>query len=452
MSGRFVVPVPGSSTPVRFPPIARHELSNGMSVWTIVQPDIPAFTAMLVIRCGTAGDPPDRPGLASVTSDLLDEAAGDRDAIQIADALARMGAELEVDTGPDATSITVRALTRSLEPALALVADLVLRPRFDDADFRRVRELRVNRLKQLSRSAGAMADRTFMTALFRQHPYGHGALGTTAALERTTVDDARRFWEANYSPQAATLVVGGDVRLPDVISAAQRTLGEWRGSMPPATAGPVATMRSEPGPVLFVERHGAPQAEVRIGHAGPSRRTDAYHALVTLNAVLGGQFTSRINQRLRQEKGFTYGARTSFEFRVHGGVFSCETSVQADASAEAVADVLGEFAQVRVPGAMTPEELARAKASLTRGYVRHFETAGQLVRAASQLALHGLPDDTFDRFVASVDALSAEAVREAAERFIRPDLASIVVVGDSDVSGRTLEDVGRPVVVTSPEF
>lgn len=213
----------------------------------------------------------------------------------------------------------------------------------------------------------------------------------------------------------------------------------------------VATTRHE-GSVWFVARPGATQAELRVGHLGPPRHVNEYHALVTLNAVLGGQFTSRINLRLRQEKGVTYGARTSFEFRAHGGVFSCDTSVQASATAEAIEDVLEEFRRIRGESAVEADELERARASLTRGYIRHFETASQLARSATQLALYNLEDDTFDRFVDRVNGVTAADLQQAAARFVRPDDAAIVCVGSPEVCGPALESLGRPVQSVVPEF
>jgi zinc protease len=170
-----------------------------------------------------------------------------------------------------------------------------------------------------------------------------------------------------------------------------------------------------------------------------------------LNALLGGQFTSRINRRLREEKGVTYGARTSFDFRRLSGSFSCDSSVQADATAVAVSDVLAEYEDIR-HGGITADELAHAQASLTRGYVRHFETTGQIVRGAAQMVTYDLPEDVFDRFVPSVEAVSGADVQAAAQSFIRPADATIVVVGDAAVCQEPLEALGRGLTVTSAEF
>ena len=451
MTLRFDPPRPGASMAVRFPPIARHVLPNGLEVWSVARAATDVVTMLVVIARGTSDDPPGRHGLASLTGDLLDEGAGALDAIGLAEALARLGSQLEIDVGPDATTLTVTALGRRFAPSLALLADVLVRPRLAAADFARVRELRLNRLRQISQAPGTVADRTYVSALFGAHPYGHGAMGTTASLEAMSLEDARAFWTRLYAPSVATLIVGGSLALDEVMRAVEGSLGTWAAAEAPPAAAAVPSAPPDPR-IFLVDRPGAPQAELRIGHVGPPRSTAAYHALVTLNALLGGQFISRINRSLREEKGITYGARTSFGFRRVAGTFACETSVQADRTALAVNEILNEFGAIRKEGAVLPPELARAKASLTRGYVRHFETEGQLVRAAAQLATYGLDDRTFDRFVPLVSAVTAADVQESAAAHVRPDDSSIIVVGDAASCLAPLEALGRPVVATTPAF
>jgi predicted Zn-dependent peptidase len=451
MTLRFDPPRPGASMAVRFPPIVRDQLPNGLDVWSVARSSTEVVTMLVVIARGTSDDPAGRHGLASLTGDLLDEGAGERDAIGLAEALARLGSQLEIDVEPDVTTLTITGLGRQFVPSLELLADVIVRPRLATADFARVRELRLNRLRQISQSPSTVADRTYVAALFGAHPYGHGALGTTGSLETMALDDAREFWTRMYAPSTATLIVGGDVPADVVMKTADRVFGRWSaGPSPPPAAVPPA-VPADPR-VFLVDRPGAPQAELRIGHIGPRRSTEAYHALVTLNALLGGQFISRINRSLREEKGITYGARTSFGFRRVAGTFACETSVQADQTALAVVEILSEFAAIRVEDAVLPPELSRAKASLTRGYVRHFETEGQLVRAAAQLATYDLDDRTFDRFVPLVSAVTADEIQRAATEHVRPADASIVVVGDAASCLAPLEALGRIVVPTAPAF
>jgi len=451
MSERFELPRLGPPTVVRFPEVRRDVLSNGLRLWTIPQADMPVVTAALIVDGGTATDPAQLPGLASLVADLADEGAGGRDAIQLADTLARLGSLLEVEAGPDVTTISITTIGKNLVPALALAADVVIRPHLAETDLERVRELRLSRLRQLSRVPAAAADRAFLASVFGSHPYGHGALGTTQALETITLDDTREFWHRHVVPARSTLVIVGGISDAEAASAALDTFGPWTAASP-ARAEPEVGPMPPDRRLLVVDRPDAPQSEVRVGHLGPSRATPEYHALLTLNAVLGGQFTSRINRNLRETRGITYGARTSFDMRRRGGTFTCETSVQADRTAEAVTEVLAEMQAIQRDEAVVGEELHAAKASLTRGYVRHFETAAHLLRAAAQLVTYDLDEDTFDRFVPFIEAVGSDDLARAAQTFLRPDDTTIVVVGDASLIGTSLETAGREIVHATPEF
>ena len=452
-ASRFDLPAIGGSSPIMFPPISRDRLPNGLGLWSIAHTSVPVVTAQILLRCGAADDPHGRPGVAGMTADMLDEAAGTRDAIELAEAFARLGSSLTIEVGADVTTLGVTSLARHFPAVLALLADVVIRPRFEPTDLERVRELRLSRLRQLSSTAGASADRTFFHAVFGPHPYGHGVLGTTASLQEIALDDVRAFHATQYRPGGAILVVAGDLDRSTIVDAAAAAFGSWPAGTRPEAASPGGAPDAPASTgVLFVARPRATQSELRVGHGGPARDVDAYHALLTLNAALGGQFSSRLNSILREKKGLTYGVHTAFDFRRAAGTFACETSVQADGTAVAIADILAEFEAIRVDGSLTDDELDRAKAALTRGYVRHFETADQLVRAAVQLAVHGLDDRTFDRFVPLVEGVSVADAVAAARRFIHPDRATVVVVGDPDVCRAPIEALGRAVTIATPEF
>jgi zinc protease len=450
MADRFELPLPGPSAALRFPAIEREELANGLRVWFLPHAGVPAVSAALIIAGGTAGDPPDRPGLAGLVADLADEGAAGRDAIALADAFSRLGGRIELEVGPDVTAMSITSLSRFLTPVFTLAADIIARPHLAETDLTRVRELRTSRVRQLSRSAAAAADRVFLGAVLAGHPYGHGALGTTRSLEAVSLQQAREFWASTFAPRRATLVVAGEAPASEVMSAAAAAFGSWSSGAGELAPVPAPVVRDDPR-VLVVDRPGAPQSELRVGHLGPAREVDDYHALVTLNAVLGGQFTSRINRNLRETRAITYGARTSFDMRRAGGTFACDTSVQGDATATAVREMLAEMRNIQDDGSVSGEELEAAKASLTRGYVRHFETAAHLVRAMTQLVTYGLDPGVFDRFVPEVDAVTSADLTRVARRFLRPDAATIVVAGEARHT-EPLADLGREIVTVVPEF
>ncbi|MEZ5317877.1 MAG: pitrilysin family protein [Vicinamibacterales bacterium] len=450
MSTRFDLPQPGAPTAVHFPPIARETMPGGLRVWSIPAPAAPLAAVLLVVEHGSARDPEDQPGLVGLTADLMDEGAGNLDAIAVADAFMRLGTHLEIEVAPDVTTFGLTALTRVLPEALALLADVVIRPRLEARDFDRIRDLRLNRLRQLSRSPSAVANRVFNGAVFAAHPYARGTLGTTVALRTLSADDTRAQWAEGFERAGATLVVAGDVTLDAIRPVVERTFGTWGGGRP-RTPLPAVSLAGGDAAVLLVDRPGASQSELRVGHSGPPRRTEAYFTLLTLNAVLGGQFSSRINRNLRETRGVTYGARTAFEFRRAGGSFGCDTSVQSDATADAIAEILREFETIRSEP-VGEDELALARSSLTRGYVRNFETAVQLGRAGAQLAVHDLGSETYDDFVPIVGRQRTADLAAAAHAYLQPDRSTIVVVGDRETIQPSLAALGRPVRVVTPEF
>jgi len=453
LTSRFVMPAMGAPSRIAFPPIERRTLSNHAQVWAIHHNEVAVVTVVLVVPVGSAHDPAALPGLAGVMADMLDEGTERHDAIGLAEALAGLGSELSIDVAPDVTTFTLTTLSRFMEPALALLGDVIRRPRLREDDLTRVCELRLNRLRQLRSSASAVADRAFLGAAFGSHPYGHGTLGTSAAVARVTIDDVRAFHARAMQPAGATLIIAGDTEPEAAFRAAERQLGDWQAA-PQASGLATVARPSSPGPsrVLVLDRPGAPQTEVRVGHLGPARHDGEYHTLVTLNALLGGQFSSRINLNLREARGLTYGARTSFDFRVTSGTFSCETNVQGDATPLVVSEILSEFEGVGGSRPVGAEELDRAKSSITRGYVRQFETSGQLALAAARLATFDLPADTFDRFVPDVESVTPAAITSAAQAHIRPADALIVLVGDASGWKATLESLGRPVEDAEVEF
>lgn len=448
---RTRLPPVGPQAPFRFPQIVKHTTAGGLRIWTVEHRSVPVVTAVLLLAVGSAADQADTPGLASLTGDMLDEGSGDRSALEVNDALARMGAQFDTEVGPDATLLTLTTLTRFREPALALLADIVTRPRFDRHEFDRVRDLRANRLLQLRDLPGAVADRGFAALLYPNHPYGHLAIGTEEALQRLTLEDVRTFHGQAYRPSDATLIVVGDGTHQELLDAAAAAFGGW-SDLPATPAIDAALARVHRPPerqersIAVIDRPSSAQSELRIGHVAAPRSTPDYHALVVLNMVLGGQFVSRINMNLREDKGYTYGARTSFEFRRGPGPFQLQVSVQTAVTADAIREVLTELEAIRTTRPVTDAELDLARAALTRGYPRNFETAEQIARSAAQLALYDLSDDYFERFVPTVAALELETITRVAREHLHPGRLMTLVVGDRAVVEPTLAtlDLGSP--------
>ena len=341
---RSRLPAPGPSPSIRFPPVHRRRLANGLEVRAVAHANVPVVSAVLVVRGGTSADPAGREGLAAFTADLLDEGSGGRTALQVADELARYGADLDVDVGPDATLVAITTLTRFARPALTLLAEMAILPNLADADIGRVRKLRLERLRQLRDHAPALAERALARVLYGTHPYGHLSLGSESSLAETTGDDLRAFHAGAFVPAQSTVIIVGDAAVADLVDLVDLAFGAWEPKPSPMAVETDAGLRPPPPTpdprLAVVVRPAAAQSELRIGHLCASRSTPDYHALVVLNMILGGQFVSRVNMNLRQDKGYTYGVRTGFDLRRGLGPFVLQTSVQTDVTANAIREAL----------------------------------------------------------------------------------------------------------------
>jgi predicted Zn-dependent peptidase len=464
---RSRLPEPGAVRRFTFPSIAKSVLRSGLHVWSVRHASVPVATFVLLLRRGSANDPAGKEGLAALTVDMLDEGSGHRTAIEMHEALAKVGAQFDTDVGADAAAATMTALGRFADRGLTLVADMVARPALTEADFQRVRQLRLHRLTQLRDVPGAVADRTFIRLLYGRHPYGHTSMGTEMSLAALTVDDVRSFHAQSIRPDVATLVAVGAFDHAQIERMAADAFAGWEsaaggvgaldGSRQRVDALGGASLDGVPdgaARLFVVPRPGAPQSELRIGHVAVARATPDYHPLVAANMILGGQFISRINLNLREDKGFTYGARTAFDFRRMPGPFSLQASVETAATARAIEESIGEIAAIRGPRPATAEELALGIAALTRGFARNFETAEQIARAATQIALYDLPDDYFVQFVPNVERVTTSDVTRAAAEHLNPARLVTLVVGDLESIGDDLKQLGLgdPVVLSAESF
>ena len=454
---RSKLPEPGSSPSFTFPSIEKSVLPGGLRVWSVRHTAVPLVSFMLLLRSGSATDPAGKEGLAALAADMLDEGSGERSAIEMHEAIARIGAQFDTDIGSDAAMVAITSLAKFADRSLRVLGDIVARPALREGDFSRVRQLRLHRLTQLRDVPSAVADRTFIRLLYGPHPYGHTPIGTENTVATLTIDDVRRFHAEAMRPTAATLLAVGDCDHGEVEKIAVEAFDGWSaaaGGTHSAEAVPVSAAVAHPARLIVVPRAGAPQSELRIGHVAAARNSPDYHALVAANMVLGGQFVSRINLNLREDKGFTYGARTAFDFRRMPGPFALQVSVQTAATARAIEESIGEIAAIRGPRPVSSDELALGVAALTRGYARNFETAEQIARAATQIALYDLPDDYFAEFVPRVEGVTADDVTRVSAQHLDPSRLTTLVVGDYDTIANDLGrlELGIPSVLSADVF
>jgi len=430
-------PTPGEPRPFQFPAFERRTLANGLSVIAIDLPGRALVTASLVLPSGAVDEPLAQAGVTSLMSRALTEGTKHHDAIGLTEAAERLGASLHAESGWDGLSISVEVPAERLGPALGLAAEVAMEPTFPEADVSRMRDERLNDLLQAKADPRRRADDAFVRTIYADgSSYGRPSGGTEATVPGLDAAACAALHARRFDPTRMTLIVGGDLRGfdgdGDVWSIAESRFGAWapNPAAEPASTPSVAAARTD-RIVRVIHRPGSVQTEIRVGHVGLPRLIPDFHAVSVMTAILGGLFNSRLNRKLREEKGYTYGAGAGFDLRRGAGPFAVRAAVNTEVTVAAVEDMLAELDRMRAtPPA--PDELKIARDYLVGVFPLRFETPPAVVGALAGLVIHGLPWDELDRYRPAIDAVTEEDVQAAAASHIRPDELAIVLVGDAD--------------------
>ena len=437
-------PRPGPPRAYEFPAVATDRLANGLTILVADLPGRPLISASVVIRGGASGEPVSDGGSTVLAARALTEGTERYDAIALVEAGERLGASIHADAGWDALSVTVDVPAARLEPALELVAEVLLRPTFPGPEVERLRDERLNDLLQAQADPRRRAEQAFAATIYSPiSPYHRPSGGTRETVERLTPDHLRRAYARALDPRQATLIVAGDLAGQHILPLAERLFGRWTAA-DAGVAEPFAivdTRASDRRIVHVVHRPGSVQTEIRIGHRGLARRIPDFHAVSVMSAILGGLFNSRLNSKLREEKGYTYGAGAGFDMRRGAGPFAARAAVNTEVTVPAVTDMLGELTAMRDTQVKT-SELAAARDFLVGVVPLRFETAGAVVGALSGLAVHGLDIDELVSYRERIESVDVDAVGAAARAHLDVDGAAIVLVGDVEAFGEALEAAG----------
>jgi zinc protease len=443
-------PAPGTPRPYEFPPVRTSRLGNGLTVMIADLPGRPLVSATIILPVGAADEPPELAGATVLMARALSEGTQRYDAVALTEASERLGASLHAEAGWDALSAGVEVPASRLEPAMDLLAELLLRPTFPAGEVERLRDERLNDLLQAQADPRRRADEAYIGTIYAAtSPYHRPSAGTretVAGLDREAL--AARHARI-LDPARATLVVAGDLGDTDVLAIAERLLGGWQAADGASRA--VAEVDASPAGVgrvvRVVHRPGSVQTEIRIGHPGLPRRIPDFHAVSVMSSILGGLFNSRLNMQLREAKGYTYGAGAGFDLRRGAGPFTARAAVNTEVTVPAIVDTLAELERMRTDP-VSDAELAAARDFLVGVFPLRFETPGAVAGALTGLAVHGLPLDELVDYRARIEAVDVAAVSAAAQAHLHVDEASIVLVGDVDAFGPALEaaDLGRIVI------
>ena len=421
-------PSAGSPKALKLPPVQKLALSNGLPLILVEMREVPSIEIALVVKAGAASDPLNRIGVAAMTAEMLDEASGGRDALAIADALELLGADLRTSCTWDATTLRLHVPAARFGAALLTLSDVAMRPAFRQKDLDRLRREALTDLLQARDDPRRLASFALSRAVFGEgHRYGLPLRGDATSLAGLRIGDLRNFHNKQFRPENAAIVVVGAIDAGTLLPLLEKAFGTWQkgGAPAPQVADAPQTAGRQ---VWIVDRPGAAQSAIRVGRVGPSRATPDYHALEVLNTLLGGSFTSRLNDNLREQHGYSYGANSRFEYRRAVGLFVAASDVFTPVTADALREFMSELVRIRTPA--KKDEIERARGYLAASYAQDFETTRQVASKLAEQFSFGLLDDEFTSFVPKVMNVDAKLVQKAAGLAIDPGNLAIVIVGD----------------------
>jgi zinc protease len=417
-------------------------LSNGIEVVAVKREVAPIVAMNLILRTGSDHEGAARAGLASLTAEMMDEGAGDRAALEITEALERLGADLFLGAGRDGSQLTLQVPTTEFRAALDIASDIVLRPRMGTSDWERVLSDRLTALGQRRDQPESVADLVAALTLYGpEHPYGRPVEGFEETVRALVLDDVRKFHEQFWRPNNAILALAGDFDITTMKADLERAFGTWAPSpIPVAPPSPVFPALPR---LSMVDRPGAPQSVVRVIGPGTFRHAPDRPALSMLNIILGGSFTSRLNFTLREKKGYTYGAGSSFSTYRRPSAFTARSSVFSEVTAPAVTDFLTEIGRMRTDD-IEPQEITKARASLLGRTAESLSTASGTAATFAEIGLYELPIDEPARFISKIASTTAADLKALAARYLNPDQLGIVIVGDRATVEPKLREIGLP--------
>jgi len=423
-------PQGGAPRAYAFPAVHRARLANGLGVAVARLPRLPLVTVLALVDAGAVCDSAGAEGTASLTALGLAEGTTGRDGVALTEQFELLGTGLGVGCDWDSAMVYVTVTPARLERVLALLAEALTAPAFGERDVERLKTERLAELLQQQAEPRGLANDKFAEFLFAERSrYSVPAGGSANSVRRLSADRLRGFHRERYVPGATTLIFAGDVEAEHAIALTERVLDTWRG-VPPATCAVDDRTNGRARRVCVVNRPDAPQTELRVGHRGVRRRHPDYFPILVMNALLGGLFSSRINLNLRERNGFTYGARSAFDWRRHEGPFVVSTAVRTDVTDAAAREILREIATLRTEP-VGDDELSLATAYLDGVFPIRYETTQAVAEAIATAEVYGLGDDYYGCYRERVRAVTAADVHRAAEAHLHPEELLVLAVGDA---------------------
>jgi zinc protease len=422
-------------------------LTNGIPVMLWNKPELPLVSMLVQFNTGAPLTDPATAGVATLTAQMLEEGSGELEALAFASAMQSLGADLSSGAGHESAQVSLTVLKRNFDRAAALTSDAIRRPRLTASDWDRVKRLHLEELKQQDEEPPIVAGRVGARVLYGDdNPYAWPTDGTPETVEKLTLDDVKKLHGTLFRPELATIYIAGDISVQEAKSALDKLMSDWPRREAPRL-GQARDLAAKPGSalrVVIVDRPEAVQTVIRFVAPGPKFATDARVRYRLLNTLLGGSFTSRLNQNLRERNGFTYGAGSGFTMTPYSGSFTARSSVRADVTGAALKEFFIEFKRLQGAGDITDDEAAKARETLRTDTIQTFAGLGGVLGTVAELSINGLSFDTIAKDLASMTSVKAADLNSLSKQALPIDQGVLVLVGDKRLILEQIKDLGLP--------
>lgn len=414
----------------KLPKIEKFRLENGLEVIAVKKKKLPIIYFTMISNAGSKFDPNEKKGLSHLLMSLLDEGAGTLDAMQIADKIESLGSVLSISSDQDSFFCSLLTLSENMDESLDIFSKIITSPHLQENDFQREKKKLLTRIIQSKDNPAYIAASVFENLVFgSENPYGLPEIGFGRTVEKINNDDIRLFYNTLLTPENSKLIIVGNFDNDEITDKLNEKFKSWHSYKPHLFEAPAVNKSAMQ--YYIVDKPDSAQSEIVLGHASNGRNTPDFFARSLMNAILGGQFSSRINLNLREDKGYTYGASSSFSYNQHYGYFSAGCAVNLENTGNAISEIVKEIKGIKEQ--VFEKELRFAKSSFIRKYPAMFETYGQIARNLTNMIIYSLPDDYFNNYINNIKKVELAEVEKAAVENIFPENLIILTVGDKKV-------------------
>lgn len=422
---RSSAPIPLEKISFEIPQISFINLSNGIDLYFIQKEKLPIVKLILISSSGSLNDPVDKKGLTFLTSLLIDEGAGEYDALQLNNEIEKLGTILSILVNHDTFTLSVLSLKEHFERSFELLSKIILEPRFEETDFHREKKRMLDKILQLKDEPSYIATTAFEKRLFINSPYAYPEIGYEETSTAISKNDVTEFYKSNFCRSKFSAIIVGNITEGEAAGLFNKYLGSLKSQKSETVVNVSSGVKKN---IYFIDKKESAQSEIRIGNLTKPRKAEDYNAARIMNTILGGQFSSRINLNLREKRGLTYGAGSSLNYSKNTGYLEISTAVNIKNTSEAIQEIMNEMNLIRQN--ISKDEIDFAKSYLIKQFPSRFETYTQIASNISPLIMHELPIDYYNSYESKIENVTPEEIQRAALEYVKPDEAIIVVVGD----------------------